>query len=295
MSQTTARYDLHLHTGWSYDATARVEPYFAAAQRYGVQCLAITDHHVIDGQNEVHEVARKYPDVRVIRAAELTVSCEFGSIDLLCYGLPEIIPPALQKVLDEYHHWQQASGAAVSSGVQALGLPFTDEQRHALLATYRPAKVFAVQGDTHIRGAIQRDHFIEQGFVQTPEEYGAFMQRVHEHVTFPSYPDVSRVVPAVKAAGGLIAIAHPFHYFRKYDVTHMDTLRELFQLDGIECAHPKVPSEYTSLYRAYCQQHGLFSTGGSDCHDESAIDSKFAQHGGPAEWLDEFLAAIDNR
>lgn len=295
MSQPTALYDLHLHTGWSYDATATVEPYFEAAQRLGVRCLAITDHHVIDGLNEAQEVARKYPDVRLIRAAELTVSCEFGSIDLLCYGLPETIPSALQKVLDEYHQWQQATGASISAKVQALGFSFTDQQRRELLATYRPAKALAVQGATHVRNALLRDHFVAQGFIKTPEEFGEFMERAREHAISPKYPDVSRVIPAVKAAGGLIAIAHPFGYFRKHDLKHMDALRELFQLDGIECAHPKVPPEYGALYRAYCEQHGLFSTGGSDCHDESAIEPKFARHGGPAEWLDEFLTAIDNR
>lgn len=295
MPQSTALYDLHLHTGWSYDATATVEPYFEAAQRLGVRCLAITDHHVIDGLSEVQEVARKYPEVRLIRAAELTVSCEFGAIDLLCYGLPQIIPAELQKVLDEYHQWQQAYGASISAGVKALGLSFTDQQRLELLSTYRPAKALAVQGITHVRNAIQQAHFIAQGFAESPEEYGVLMGRVREHATFPKYPDVARVVPAVKAAGGLIAIAHPFHYFRKHDLKHMDALRELFQLDGIECAHPNVPPEYCALYRTYCEQHGLFSTGGSDCHDESAIEAKFARHGGPAEWLDEFLAAIDNR
>ena len=101
MSQATALYDLHLHSGWSYDATARGEAYFVAARRYGVRCLAITDHHLIDGLDEIHTVARNYPEVRVIRAAELTVTTEFGAIDLLCYGLPDAIPPALQKVLHE--------------------------------------------------------------------------------------------------------------------------------------------------------------------------------------------------
>ena len=295
MSQSTALYDLHLHTGWSYDATATVESYFAAARRCGVRCLAITEHHLIDGLNEVREVAREYPDVRVIRAAELTVTTEFGAIDLLCYGFPDSIPPALQTVLEEYHQWQQACGAAISAGVQALGFSFTDQQRQELLATYRPAKAMAAQGITHVRNSVLRDHFIAEGFIQTPDAYGAFMKQVREKITLPSYPDATRVVPAVKAAGGLIVIAHPLHYFLQHDLARMDALRELCQLDGIECAHPSVPSEYSALYRAYCERHGLFSTGGSDCHDASAIDLTFAKHGGPAAWLDEFLAVLDSR
>ena len=295
MSQPTALYDFHLHTRWSYDATARVEAYFAAARRYGVRCLAITDHHLIDGLDEVHAVAREYPEVRVIRAAELTVTTEFGSIDLLCYGLPDTIPHALQTVLDEYHQWQQAYGAGISAGVRALGLSFTDQQRRELLATYRPAQAIAVQGVTHVRNAVLRNHFVAQGFIQKPDEYGAFMARISAQVALPRYPDVARVVPAVKAAGGLVVIAHPFHYFQKHDLTRMNALRDMCQLDGIECSHPSVPSAYGARYHTYCERHGLFATGGSDCHDELQIDQMFARHGGPAAWLDEFLAAIDNR
>ncbi len=285
MSQPTALYDLHLHTGWSYDATSEVESYFTAARRHGVRCLAITEHHLIDGLSEVREVARHYPEVRVIRAAELTVKTEFGDIDLLCYGLPNSIPPALQTVLDDYRQWQQAYGAGISAGVQALGFSFTDQQRQALLATYRPAKAMDVQGITHVRNAVLRKH----------DEFDEFMERTRKKVARASYPDVAHVVPAVKAAGGLIALAHPLHYFLKHDLARMDSLRKLCQLDGIECAHPSVPPEYRVLYRAYCERHGLFSTGGSDCHDESDIDLNFARHGGPPEWLDEFLAALDKR
>lgn len=295
MPQANSLYDFHLHTGWSYDATASAEAYFTAARRYGVRCLAITDHHLIDGLQEMHTIAREYPEVRVIRAAELTVTTEFGSIDLLCYGLPDAISPALQTILDEYRQWQQACGAGISAGVQALGLSFTDQQRRNLLATYRPARAIAAQGVTHVRNGVLRDHFVAQGFVQSQDEYVAFMGRINEQVTLPPYPDVARVVPAVKAAGGLIAIAHPFHYFLQHDLQRMDTLCEICQLDGIECAHPSVPPEYGARYRVYCERHGLFATGGSDCHDESEIDTAFARHGGPAAWLDEFLAAIDNR
>jgi predicted metal-dependent phosphoesterase TrpH len=121
------------------------------------------------------------------------------------------------------------------------------------------------------------------------------MRRAGKAVGFPRYPAVADVIPAVKAAGALVAIAHPRGYFNECDRGRMDALRLECQLDGIECAHPGVPEELTPVYRQYCEDHGLFSTGGSDCHTEEDIAEKFALHGGPDEWLDELLDRLDDR
>jgi len=115
------------------------------------------------------------------------------------------------------------------------------------------------------------------------------MARAHEQVPMPPYPQVEDVIPVVKSVGAKVAIAHPHGYFKQGDRARMDALRQECQLDGIECAHPGVPSEFTPIYRAYCVEHGLFSTGGSDAHSDEDIQQRFASHGGPDEWLDEFL------
>jgi len=70
MTRPTARYDLHLHTRWSYDATAEPRRYFEAARRRGVRCIAVADHHVLDSRGEVDAIAADFPDVRAIPAAE---------------------------------------------------------------------------------------------------------------------------------------------------------------------------------------------------------------------------------
>ena len=46
--RTPAQYDLHLHSYWSYDATAEVENHFKRARELGVRYIAITDHHLMD-------------------------------------------------------------------------------------------------------------------------------------------------------------------------------------------------------------------------------------------------------
>jgi 3',5'-nucleoside bisphosphate phosphatase len=291
----SATYDLHLHTYWSYDATTHPECYFKYARERGVHCIAITDHHVLDSLKDVLAIASNYPDVRAIPSAELTVSTSVGSVDLLCYGFQEQRSPELTKVLNMYHDWQRAAGGAISKGMQALGHDFSDSYRLQLLQSYRPPEAIDVQGNTHVKNAFLRDYFVERGFISKAEEYGDLMSRVQEHTLFPPYPDVASVVPVVKEAGAVVAIAHPFAYFNKYDIQRMNLLREECSLDGIECAHASVPGEYTTRYRDYCTQHGLFSVGGSDCHSDNIAHNSFARHAGKDEWLDEFLACLDNK
>ena len=99
----TARYDLHLHTYWSYDALAQPENHFKRARELGVSCFAITDHHVLDSLPEVLEISQRYPEIRVVPSAELTMTTSIGSVDLLCYGFPAVLPPAMVQVLEAYH------------------------------------------------------------------------------------------------------------------------------------------------------------------------------------------------
>lgn len=269
-----------------------VDVIFRRARELGVRCLAITEHHVLDSQPDVRRVAAEYPEIRVIPAAELSVDTSIGAVDLLCYGFPEDRPPALQRVLDQYHTWQVNFGSAVSAGMQAIGIDYTDDKRRALLESYRPAEAMNLQGVTHVKGGLQRAYFREAGYAADDAAFQDLMARAEQAVPVPPYPAVEDVVPVVKASGVQVAIAHPFGYFDRSNRKRMDALVEECGLDGIECAHLTVPLEYTPIYRSYCEEKGLFSTSGTDCHSDEDVQRKLTRHGGREEWLDEFLERI---
>jgi predicted metal-dependent phosphoesterase TrpH len=288
---TLPLYDLHLHTYWSYDATAHLDSYLKAAVEKGVGCLAITEHHTADGFAEVRAAARSFPG-RLIPSAELSVTTSVGSIDLLCYNLPWTPPPALAAVYDQYHAWQQEYGAGTVRAMQQLGHDYTDQQRHELLQSYRPPQTLAVQGWTHVQNGRQREYFIRRGFIADAADYSKLSEAIRKTGLVPPYPDVKTVTTAVKEAGALIVIAHPRGYFQVDNRQRMDLLRRECLLDGIECRHPSVPPELGAVYRAYCLEHGLCSTAGSDTHTDEAIDQTFGQFSGDPVWLEEFLERI---
>jgi predicted metal-dependent phosphoesterase TrpH len=290
-----ASYDLHLHTHWSYDATAHPRTYFEQARVLGVRCIAITDHHVLDSLPEVLRIAEGYPDLQIIPAAELSVTTSIGAVDLLCYGFPVDFSNGMCDLMDVYHTWQRAAGEAWCHGMQSLGFDYTNAHRRALLESYRPGKTIEVQGCTHVKNQVQRRYFLERGFIAAEDEYTGLVDRFRDLGPFPPYPRVEDVVPAVKRAGVLVAIAHPYGYFAGCDLFRMDALCAECGLDGIECAHSSVPIEYTRLYRTYCERRGLFSVGGSDCHADAEVERAFAVHRGADEWLDELLKRLQDR
>lgn len=268
------------------------EVIFDQARELGVRCLAITEHHVLDSLPDVRRVAAGYPEIRVIPAAELSVDTSIGAVDLLCYGFPTKIPDGVQDVLDAYHEWQRACGSAVSAGLQAIGIDYTDAKRQALLESYRPAKAMAVQGVTHVKGGLQREYFRKKGYAADDVAFRELMARAEQAVPVPPYPAVEDVVPAIKAAGVQVAIAHPFGYFDGANRRRMDALVEECGLDGVECAHLTVPLDHTPVYRAYCEEKGLFSTAGTDCHSDDAVRNLLTRHGGEEAWLDELLERL---
>ncbi len=306
MDPSPASYDLHLHTCWSYDALAEPEDYFRRAKELGVRCLAITEHHNMDSACEVADIATRYPGIRWIRAAELSVHTSFGSVDLLCYGLPGQPEEPLKTVLAEYHQWQNTAGAVRIEALQFLGFDYDVGRHQRLLQDYRPARVRAKQGLTPVGGPMEQVFLLEHGYIKTPAERQALQGRLPAHLDFPPYPAVARVVSAVKQAGALVVLAHPGLYLQGCDRSRLDALREECDLDGIECAHPLVNPELSAFCRAYCREHRLLSTAGSDCHRPDQIatppaawgyskEAHFAAHMGERVWLDEFLERLGNQ
>jgi predicted metal-dependent phosphoesterase TrpH len=79
---------LHVHTNYSADSNVSPEELVATARRQGVDCLAVTDHNVIEGALAVRALA---DDMRVIVGEEISTA----DGHLLGLFLDRPIPPCL--------------------------------------------------------------------------------------------------------------------------------------------------------------------------------------------------------
>ena len=82
--------DLHCHTSYSYDSTARPEEMVEAALEKGINCLAICDHGEVKGAREAIEYAKDRP-ILIIPGIE--IKSKKG--DILGLNIEKIIPNKL--------------------------------------------------------------------------------------------------------------------------------------------------------------------------------------------------------
>lgn len=297
-----ASYDLHLHSMWSYDATTPVEYYFQRAKELKLRAFAVTDHHNFDAIDEIEEIAKKYSGVGYILGAEMTAKSKFGLFDYVCLGIPSKPKSKLQNLFDRNLAMQLEWGKRFEEVLAEQGFTFTTQERKQLLETYRPARVIAKQGITHVRNEILRNYFLEKGFIKDNDDYEKICSKVYSsNGDYDSlfFLEAKEVIDAVHDSGGIVLIAHPHYYFNGTDEKRMDEILEELPLDGIECAHSNVPKEYTPVYRQYCKKHNLLSSAGTDCHSEPeksylnlSPNSDMADHIGDEEYLDEILERV---
>ena len=96
----------------------------------------------------------------------------------------------------------------------------------------------------------------------------------------------------VKSAGALVFIALFASYFRQNDLSRMDSLRKILQLDGIGCAHNIVPDELAPFCREYRLKRKLLSTAGSNCHLPEGQNCRFCPEYEITAWRDEIAERV---
>jgi predicted metal-dependent phosphoesterase TrpH len=250
--------DLHTHTTHS-DGTGTPAELIRLAVEAGLEALAITDHDTLSGYDEaVPEAGRT--GLHLVCALEL--STRVGAepdprrrlVHLLCYFFT---PPGAV-----FREWlagllaaRRERNAAIAARLTEMGMPVTLAEAEALgrVVTGRPhfARVLTAKG-----------------FVATPREaFDRFLREGGPAYVERRDPSPQEGIARVRAAGGLVALAHPVRLAR--DERQLSALvRQLvnFGLDAIEVIHPDHGRAEQTRFSALAAEYGLALSGGSDHH-----------------------------
>jgi len=234
--------DLHVHTTNS-DGSLTLETLPAAAERAGVEAVAVTDHDRF--HPDLDEPVTALDGLTVVHGIELRVEADHERIDLLGYGV-ERTDDLSDLVADLQTNRIERAREIVSCVEDRLGVD--------LDVPFEPGV-----GRPHIARAVARsDHHYGYG--------DAFEHLIGDGC--PCY--VARDIPSfdvgrrhLTAACDVVGLAHPFRYEDPEAALALTRT-----LDAVEIPYPygrevdRTPAERAAT------RHDLLVTGGSDAHEE---------------------------
>ena len=243
--------DLHCHTKMS-DGSASIDEVVLLAKKRGLKTIAVTDHDTFAGATRAC-VYGKRQGIEVIHGAEISCidSKRKRKVHLLCYSCQS--PDRLEGIFKITREHRQKAAALMLQKVMRV-YPITPE-----MVSRR------AQGSTNIYKQHIMHALLDAGY--TNEIFGDLFRKLFhpkEGMAYASveYPEVREILPKIHEAGGLAILAHPAVY-DSYDV--MEELQPL-GLDGVEVWHPRNHPDDPERLSAFCQEHGLIMTGGTDFH-----------------------------
>jgi 3',5'-nucleoside bisphosphate phosphatase len=244
--------DLHTHTTAS-DGTLLPEKLVQLAADRGLTFLGIADHDTTNGLPAALAESRRFPDLTVIPAVELSAtSRDGGDFHLLGYCIDQTSAP-LQRQLDDFRKDRESRVERIVERLQDSGIDITLQQVEENAAG----------------GAISRAHIgrvlMQLGEVETISEAFDRWLGKNRPGFVPREPLFARdAVRLIQESGGVAVLAHPLTMGRRY----LKQLPELIDagLAGIEAYYGPYPEKERSSLAKLAADHDLLATGGSDFH-----------------------------
>lgn len=245
--------DLHIHSAAS-DGTDSPTLIVEQASSLGLSAVALTDHDSVDGVDEALAVGEQL-GVEVIAGIEVSSDYRDNNIHILGYFV-DPRSPALGTVLDWVRVERDERNRKMCDMLAADGFDINMEE---LLAEY-PA---AVLGRPHFA-----EYLMRKGYVSSVKEgFDRYLEVGRPYFLPKRRISVARAVEAIRLAGGVSALAHPFEY--RYPENEVLELIEFARDTGVqamECYYSTHSPESQAQLLRLAEKYGLGVTGGSDFH-----------------------------
>lgn len=269
--------DLHTHSRLSDGGVMPARVVEMAIDR-GLTTVALTDHDLIDGNDEAAAAAGDA--IGFIPGVELSVEWHGRGMHLLAYWVEPETP--LSDRLDEIRRGRERRNLEIVGALRQLGLEVTIEE---------------VEAEAEV-GVVGRPHFaavlLKKGHVEAVSE--AFDQYLA--AGRPAYRPRSRVpaeemIRLALESGAVPVVAHPHTL-----ADDRDEFTELFPtlaalgVAGVECHYVEYPPEVRMKATDMAEGHGLIPTGGSDYHERYKPGIEVGIGRGDLEVPDEAVARL---
>lgn len=246
--------DLHCH---SYYSDGKHSPAFLLqrATENGLTHLAVTDHDCIEA---CLELATLPSAITLINGVE--ISCDWEGQEIHILGLSiDVQNPALRSLLELQQQRRKERMQAMDAKLTALGTPGLWQYLETL-----PCIAY-----TRSHAA---DFLVESGRSKTrPKAFKSFLGKRGRIYVAPQWCNIAEAVFAIRAAGGIAAIAHPCRYsLTKRKLTSLVDAFLAAGGEGLEVSYGNIQPADLEYLKGLAAERGLRCSVGSDFHDANA-------------------------
>lgn len=268
--------DLHIHTT-SSDGSDEPKDILVKAQSAGLKYISITDHDSIGAYKKLKDIkVNNYFEGKIIPGCEFSAIYNGKPIEVLGYGID----------LD---------------AINSLGI--VSEERFLEIENDYLKKLMEIcknlnikySDNLSVRGKYFATQIIHADFRKYPENEKHFTKEVWENINAfyrtcvtneaspfyidktKNYPTLQEVASIINKAGGKAFLAHLYGYLSDNSEEFLNSMMLLNALDGIECYHSLHSIDKTKHLLKYCNEHDLYSSGGSDYHGKLKPNVKIGE------------------
>ena len=280
-SSVSSPVDLHTHSTAS-DGSLPPAQVIAIAAEAGVSAIALTDHDTTGGLAEAEAAADKL-GVDFLTGIEVTAAFPRpGTMHLLGYGFDPKQP-------------------AMCRLVRRLG-EARDERVEQIVRRLRRVGVEVSVDEVRVAaggGSVGRPHvakvLVERGYaVSQRDAFDRYLGGGGAAYVDTAPLASADTIAAVRAAGGLVSLAHPLQ-LRRASFAQLEALvRELTEqgMEGLETLHSTHDPETSGRLTRLADRLELLCTGGSDYHGPHKPWIKLGRAGGRAVQREMFDALV---
>ncbi len=154
MEQQNYKYDLHVHTNYSFDGEMSVEQAVECAKRIGLDGIAITDHDNVHGLKEAAQACKKHG---LLHIPGIEITTPGGDILALNIKDEIVFNGSYEKIIEKIH---KRGGIAILAHPFAVPLPDAIHENFKLVETLDAIEVF--NGGTHLEGNMMAMEFAKK-------------------------------------------------------------------------------------------------------------------------------------
>ncbi len=265
--------DLHIHSNIS-DGALTPKEIATEAIKNGLRYFSISDHDTIGAYNAEFFEFLKDKNITLIPAVEISTKFNGTGVHILGYNF-DVNNEKLRKKLYEARNVRHIYLTQVAEKLKELGYKVNVDKLDKIDAVTK-AHIF----DDIATNPKNKDLLI-QTFGHIPNE-GEFIENIMNEGC-PAYVEKKSISPAeaaevIRGAGGKVVLAHPVAYAHEDGLTEKDVeeIVKSMNPDGLETYYIYVDSlgekfDETKKWSDFAKKHGLFTTVGSDFHNDDGL------------------------